>query len=363
MKKIKKPKIPLTKAQRLDIKEFPYLEYDDRNNVTYNENKEGYYQIAEYDENNNRVYNKNSYGTWERREYNPNGNIIYQEFSNGLWNKTTYDDNGNETEYNNSNGQWKKQKYDELNRIISNTTNGVGYEQTYDDNGNINYIKYSNGLWNKTTYDDNGNITYFLDSNQYWYKQKFGENNVRTFFKDSNNTKITLDIYNHIMIETSQSNHSNGYGKFLPHQKIETYNKQKLKSSVTINEPLSTNTQTVNIQYDENGKVNLLKIQAYKLYLITKQKNNITIYKYKDSSLLESIHFEVNQNNELTFYEDHRGNFWHVGMSKQCPFKVHICVRVINATIKKIVYAHLEDNIEALCTHLCIDLEQEPITA
>ena len=58
-------------------------EYDERNNLVYHKNSDGYEWWKKYDENNNEIYYKNSDGTEWWREYNENNNLIYYKSSNG----------------------------------------------------------------------------------------------------------------------------------------------------------------------------------------------------------------------------------------------------------------------------------------
>lgn len=45
-----------TKARELEITKFPYREYDNRGNVIYYENIEGYWFKKQYDDNDNQIY-------------------------------------------------------------------------------------------------------------------------------------------------------------------------------------------------------------------------------------------------------------------------------------------------------------------
>ncbi len=72
-----------TIAQKLKIKNFPFIIND---------------------KNNNEIYYETSNGDWEKREYDSNNNIIYYETSNGFWCKKEYDANNNEIYYEDADG-------------------------------------------------------------------------------------------------------------------------------------------------------------------------------------------------------------------------------------------------------------------
>ena len=58
-----------------------------------------------YDEKGNVIYHEQSNGYWEKSEYDEKGNEIYYENSNGYWSKREYDEKGNEIYYENSEGK------------------------------------------------------------------------------------------------------------------------------------------------------------------------------------------------------------------------------------------------------------------
>ena len=49
------------------------------------------------------TYWEDRVGFWEKREYDANGNRTYYESSNGYWEKSEYDANGNKSYYENCN--------------------------------------------------------------------------------------------------------------------------------------------------------------------------------------------------------------------------------------------------------------------
>ena len=67
-----------TKARELGIAEFPYKEFDDKGNVIYRENIDGYWAKYGYDKNGRMVYNEVHDG-WFRRRFDVNSNLIYFE--------------------------------------------------------------------------------------------------------------------------------------------------------------------------------------------------------------------------------------------------------------------------------------------
>jgi hypothetical protein len=54
-----------TKAQELGITKFPYREFDDKSNLIYYEDEEGYWFKREYDDNGNCLYYENCRGRIE----------------------------------------------------------------------------------------------------------------------------------------------------------------------------------------------------------------------------------------------------------------------------------------------------------
>jgi len=62
---------------------FPFKIYDSNGNMTYFEDRKGYWSKAEYDSNGNETYFANSTGFWSKREYDSNGNVTYHENSKG----------------------------------------------------------------------------------------------------------------------------------------------------------------------------------------------------------------------------------------------------------------------------------------
>ena len=73
--------------------------------------------------------------------YDEKGNVIYCEDSNGYWLKRKYDEKGYVTYFENSNGYWLKRKYDEK--------------------GYVTYFENSDGCWSKSKHNEKGNVIYY----------------------------------------------------------------------------------------------------------------------------------------------------------------------------------------------------------
>ena len=83
-----------TIAQFLKVKAFPFIVNDDKGNLIYYENSDGYWNKSEYDAKGNLIYYEYSDGFWAKREYNDQGNRIYLETSDGYWSKSEYNEQG-----------------------------------------------------------------------------------------------------------------------------------------------------------------------------------------------------------------------------------------------------------------------------
>jgi hypothetical protein len=62
---------------------FPIKIKDEKGNLTYSENSDGYWERREYDEDGNQTYHENSDGYWYLYEYDEDGNRTYSEHSYG----------------------------------------------------------------------------------------------------------------------------------------------------------------------------------------------------------------------------------------------------------------------------------------
>tara|TARA_R110002020_G_scaffold76214_2_gene193448 strand:+ start:30 stop:272 length:243 start_codon:yes stop_codon:yes gene_type:complete len=72
-----------TKAQELDIIEFPYREFDTNGYQTYYEEDDGFWWKVEYDDKGNETYTEFYNGRWRKTEYDDKGDETYQEWFNG----------------------------------------------------------------------------------------------------------------------------------------------------------------------------------------------------------------------------------------------------------------------------------------
>jgi hypothetical protein len=84
----------MTRAQELNITEFPYTEHA----IIHNKKRVTYYEAAS--------------GYWEKLQYNEQGLMIRYDDSSGTWFTTEYDNRGRETAYLDSDGGWWKRVYE-----------------------------------------------------------------------------------------------------------------------------------------------------------------------------------------------------------------------------------------------------------
>ena len=88
--------------------------YDEKGNVIYCEEGNGFWIKREYNEKGNEIYSKDSDGYWYKREYDEKGNVIYFENRNGYWEKWEYNEKGNVIYFENSNGKIIDKRVKEL---------------------------------------------------------------------------------------------------------------------------------------------------------------------------------------------------------------------------------------------------------
>ena len=100
--------------------------YNEKGNVIYYENNNGYWYKSEYNEKGNEIYFEDSNGYWEKWEYNEKGNEIYFESKYGYWSKWEYDEKGNEIYYENSIGGIIDNRVEEL--TIEEVEKLLGYK-------------------------------------------------------------------------------------------------------------------------------------------------------------------------------------------------------------------------------------------
>ena len=93
-----------TIAQQLNITKFPFNIKDEKDNVVYYEDSEGYWSKSKYDTNGLEVYYENSEGYWSKSKYDTNGLEVYYENSNSFWAKYQYDEKGNQVYFETSKG-------------------------------------------------------------------------------------------------------------------------------------------------------------------------------------------------------------------------------------------------------------------
>ena len=74
-----------TKAQQLNVKEFPFTIEDENGNRIYYENENGFWWSIEYDSDGNKIYSENFPNYSRNWKYDSNGNEIYYEFKR--WNE------------------------------------------------------------------------------------------------------------------------------------------------------------------------------------------------------------------------------------------------------------------------------------
>lgn len=72
----------MTKAQKLGIKKFPYIEYNSFNNIIYFEGKHGDWYKYDYNSFGDEIYHENSYGYGWFLVYDINNEVIEQIFDN-----------------------------------------------------------------------------------------------------------------------------------------------------------------------------------------------------------------------------------------------------------------------------------------
>jgi len=94
----------MTIAQQLNITTFPFYIKDEKGELIYREESNGFWWKKEYDQNGHQIYFENSDGWWVKREFDQDGNQIYFENSGGYWCKWEFDQDGNQIYFENSGG-------------------------------------------------------------------------------------------------------------------------------------------------------------------------------------------------------------------------------------------------------------------
>jgi hypothetical protein len=181
--------------------------YNNRGDIIYYENNNGFWYKKEYDDQGNQIYFEDADGDWYKKEYDDQGNKLYYENSDGYWGKSEYDNQGNKIYFENSYGyirdnrhlneseedgfEWirdvditnhieppyfenMKEMYglrpEEYELVLSKVFNQpvtIKGDSIYDTKGNVIYFENSNGSWGKWGYDNQGNQTYYENSNGY----------------------------------------------------------------------------------------------------------------------------------------------------------------------------------------------------
>lgn len=98
-----------TRAQKLEITQFPYRELDDNGFKQYHEDAEGYWRKWKHNAQGQELSFQDSRGIWEKRRYDDQGNLIWMErcnrFGELYWERWEHDDSGNKIRSENSQGQ------------------------------------------------------------------------------------------------------------------------------------------------------------------------------------------------------------------------------------------------------------------
>jgi hypothetical protein len=99
------------KAKGLGITEFPYSEYDDKENETYREESDGYWWVREFDEHNNLTHFESSDGyvaNWTYKLDTSNDTYIVTTFNDtdGKFINRVYDENDEIIFYEDHKGNW-----------------------------------------------------------------------------------------------------------------------------------------------------------------------------------------------------------------------------------------------------------------
>ena len=75
--------VKLDGAYRVICYDPSFAFYNEKGNVIYYEDRDGYWFKSEYDKKGKEIYFKDSNGFWVKRKYNKKGNEIYFESSRG----------------------------------------------------------------------------------------------------------------------------------------------------------------------------------------------------------------------------------------------------------------------------------------
>lgn len=145
----------MTKAEKLNITEFPYSEYDDNENETYHESNDG---------------------RWFKTEYDDNDQVTRREYSNGSWYTFKFNDKGLELSSSDSYGNLKECKYDELDRRIyfSNRYNTKQSLRSILNNPKKKFVSKRVFYEGKIEYDMFDRVISYEDSDGNFWKESMG---------------------------------------------------------------------------------------------------------------------------------------------------------------------------------------------
>jgi hypothetical protein len=82
--KMFKCQIELKGNYTLNVRDSEFEVLDEKGNLIYGENSNGYWEKRKFDEQGNRIYWVNSDGYWNKREYDEQENEVYYENSDGV---------------------------------------------------------------------------------------------------------------------------------------------------------------------------------------------------------------------------------------------------------------------------------------
>ena len=116
----------LVNGKPLNVK-FPIKLKDDKRNVVYFENSNGFWFKKEYDQNNNVVYYEDSDASWFKQEYDQNINVVYYKDSNDYWFKKEYDQNNNVVYFEDPRGIIKDNRPKKKELTIEEIEKQLGY--------------------------------------------------------------------------------------------------------------------------------------------------------------------------------------------------------------------------------------------
>lgn len=118
--------IQLKGTYKVEFEDTHFEVYDERDNMIYYEDSDGFWIKREYDEKDNIIYFEGSDGCWSKSEYNSKNKIVYYENSDGYWFQKEYDEKGNEIYFEDSLGDVIDNRIKEL--TINEIEKLLGYK-------------------------------------------------------------------------------------------------------------------------------------------------------------------------------------------------------------------------------------------